>query len=189
MTHSLTIVFGAEATTRPPTKSGSGSAIALGLLGVLVLGGGAAAFALRGSGEPAPTPSAQAKLPSPSGTTPVAAEPPPAASSAALLPPPTPSIQASPSLVKLEVTSEPPGATVSKNGFQVCDATPCEVTASINETLELQGEKGSLKGKTKVLAQKDQKVTIRLAAPVAVPKGPRMCEVEMDGLKILRPCP
>jgi hypothetical protein len=76
-----------------------------------------------------------------------------------------------------------------KNGFQVCDATPCEVTASVNETLELSGEKGPLKGKAKVLAQKDQRVTIKLAAVVAKPTGPRMCEVEMDGLKILRPCP
>ena len=60
----------------------------------------------------------------------------------------------------------------------------------VNETLELGAEKGPLKGKAKVLAQKDQRVTIKLSAPVAAPpKGPRMCEVEMDGLKILRPCP
>jgi hypothetical protein len=76
-----------------------------------------------------------------------------------------------------------------KNGFQVCDATPCEVTASVNETLELAGEKGKLMGKAKVLAQKDQRVTIKLTAPVAAPPRARMCEVEIDGLKILRPCP
>jgi len=91
--------------------------------------------------------------------------------------------------VKLEVITDPPGATLMKNGFQVCDATPCEVTATVNETLELSGEKGPLKGKAKVLAQKDQKVTIKLAAPVAAPPKQRMCEVEIDGLKILRPCP
>jgi hypothetical protein len=34
------------------------------------------------------------------------------------------------------VTSEPEGATVLKNGFQVCDSTPCEVLAAPNETLE-----------------------------------------------------
>jgi hypothetical protein len=159
------------------------------LLGVLVVGGAGAAFWMRGSGDTPTAPSAQAISPVPPGNTPVAAEPPPAVPAA--VSPPVPSVPAAlPNSVKLEVITEPPGATVSKNGFQVCDATPCEVTASINETLELQGEKGPLKGKAKVLAQKDQKVTIKLAPPVAAaPKGPRMCEVEMDGLKILRPCP
>ena len=108
---------------------------------------------------------------------------PPATSVVVPTPPPA-------NAVKLEVVTDPPGATLMKNGFQVCDATPCEVTASVNETLELSGEKGPLKGKAKVLAQKDQRVTIKLAAAVvAKPTGPRMCEVEMDGLKILRPCP
>ncbi len=180
--------LGAETITRPPSKSGSGGVIAIALLGVLVVGGGAAAFFLRG-GETPSTPPAQVKAPEAPDTTRVAAEPPPPVATSAAVTPPAPSLQAPPSTVKLEVTSEPPGATVSKNGFQVCDATPCEVTASINETLELQGEKGLLKGKAKVLAQKDQKVTIKLAAPVVAPKTPRMCEVEMDGLKILRPCP
>ena len=91
--------------------------------------------------------------------------------------------------VKLEVVTDPPGATLMKNGFQVCDATPCEVTAGVNETLELTGEKGPLKGKAKVLAQKDQRVTIKLTAPVVAAPRARMCEVEIDGLKILRPCP
>ena len=45
----------------------------------------------------------------------------------------------------------PPGATVTKGGFQVCEATPCDVTASVNEGLELLAEKGPLKGKAKVL--------------------------------------
>jgi hypothetical protein len=43
-----------------------------------------------------------------------------------------------------------------------------------------------------VLAQRDQKVTIKLlAAPIAAPSKPataRLCEVEVDGLKILRAC-
>jgi hypothetical protein len=47
-----------------------------------------------------------------------------------------------------------------------------------------------LRGKAKVLAQRDQKVTIKLAG-AAAPKaqGPAMCEVIVDDLKILRPCP
>ena len=48
-------------------------------------------------------------------------------------------------------------------------------------------------GKAKVLAQRDQSVTIKLAgAAPAVKTAPkvRMCEVEaVDGLKVLRPCP
>ncbi len=179
--------LGGEAATRPPTKSGSGGgAVVLALLGVLVVGGGAAAFFMRGNDSTPIEPSAQAKPPSPPAATPVAPEPPPAV-------PPNPVVPAAApppaNAVKLEVVTDPPGATLMKNGFQVCDATPCEVTAGVNETLELAGEKGPLKGKAKVLAQKDQRVTIKLAAPVAAAPKTRMCEVEIDGLKILRPCP
>jgi hypothetical protein len=97
------------------------------------------------------------------------------------------------SAIRLDVSSDPTGATLSKNGFQVCDSTPCEVLATPNETLEFEATKGALKGSAKVLAQRDQKVTIKLgggAAPVkhADTGAPRMCEVDVDGLKILRPC-
>jgi serine/threonine-protein kinase len=184
--------LGAESATKPPTKSGGAGAIVFSLLAVLVLGGGAAAFFLHGGST---TPIAASASPKPLETgpvaPPVAAEAPPAVPSTA---PPATSVVAPvtpPPLagVKLEVVTDPPGATLLKNGFQVCDATPCEVTAAVNETLELAGEKGPLKGKAKVLAQKDQRVTIKLAAPVAAPPKARMCEVEIDGLKILRPCP
>jgi hypothetical protein len=96
------------------------------------------------------------------------------------------------SAIRLDVSSDPAGATLSKNGFQVCDSTPCEVLAAPNETLEFEAAKGALKGTAKVLAQRDQKVTIKLvgAAPAKRADGAaaRMCEVEVDGLKILRPC-
>ncbi|MES1187561.1 MAG: hypothetical protein ABUL60_27330, partial [Myxococcales bacterium] len=184
--------LGAESATRPPTKSGGTGAIVFSLLAVLVLGGGAAAFFLHGGST---TPIAASASPKPLETAPVAppvaAEAPPAVPSTA--PPATSAVApvTPPPIagVKLEVVTDPPGATLLKNGFQVCDATPCEVTAAVNETLELAGEKGPLKGKAKVLAQKDQRVTIKLAAPVAAPPKARMCEVEIDGLKILRPCP
>jgi eukaryotic-like serine/threonine-protein kinase len=179
--------LGAEAFTRPPVKSGGRSSLVLALLGILVVGGAGVAVVWGGSRATPSAPSAPGKAAAGLDAPPVAAEPPPAASVVAVAPKEVPA--ALPHSVKLEVVTDPPGATVAKNGFQVCDATPCEVTASINETLELQGEKGSLKGKAKVLAQKDQKVTIKLVPPAAAPKGPRMCEVEMDGLKILRPCP
>jgi eukaryotic-like serine/threonine-protein kinase len=183
--------LGGEAATRPPVKTGSGGAVVLALLGVLAVGGGAAALFLRGSPQAQIEPSAQAKPAPVEPPAPVAPEPPPAAPSTTALTPPVPSVAAptTPANVKLEVITDPPGATLMKNGFQVCDQTPCEVTATVNETLELSGEKGPLKGKAKVLAQKAQKVTIKLAAPVAAPPKQRMCEVEIDGLKILRPCP
>ena len=181
--------LGGEAATRPPTKSGNGAVVVLGLLVVLVAGGGAAAFFLRDRGTTPIAASVQAKAPEPPVAASVTPEPPPVvppvappATSVAVPPPPANS-------VKLEVVTDPPGATLMKNGFQVCDATPCEVTASVNETLELSGEKGRLLGKAKVLAQKDQRVTIKLTAPVVAAPRARMCEVEIDGLKILRPCP
>ena len=94
--------------------------------------------------------------------------------------------------IRLDVSTDPPGATLMKNGFQVCDSTPCEVLAAPAETLEFQASKGALKGTAKVLAQRDQKVTIKLVAantgPLPKPAGPRMCEVVVDDLKILRPC-
>jgi eukaryotic-like serine/threonine-protein kinase len=183
--------LGGEAATRPPTKSSGAGAIVFSLLAVLVLGGGAAAFFMFGGSTTPIAASAQPKPPEPPpAASPVAAEQPPVVPSAppatSLATPTPPPVAAG---VKLEVVTDPPGATLMKNGFQVCDATPCEVTAGVNETLELSGEKGPLKGKAKVLAQKDQRVTIKLAAPVAAPPKARMCEVEMDGLKILRPCP
>jgi hypothetical protein len=93
--------------------------------------------------------------------------------------------------IRLDVSSEPSGAILLKNGFQVCDSTPCEVLAGPAETLEFQAVKGPLKGSAKVLAQRDQKVTIKLTGAVAAPPKPtaqRLCEVEVDGLKILRAC-
>jgi len=175
--------LGAESATRPPMKSG-GSAVVAVLLGVLVVGGGAAAYLLRGGEGPAVVPSAQAKLPD----APLAPEPPPAASSVAVAAPPAPSAPpAAPAGVTLEVITDPPGAQVMKNGFQVCDATPCQVNAALNEGLELTAKKDALSGKAKVLAQKDQKVTIKLFAPVK--QAPRMCEVDgVDGLKVWRAC-
>jgi serine/threonine protein kinase len=91
--------------------------------------------------------------------------------------------------IRLSVVTEPPGATLTKDGFQVCDKTPCEVMAAPNETLELQATKDALGGKAKVLAQRDQSVSIKLVGAVkkAPPKA-RLCEVEVDGIKILRPC-
>ena len=90
--------------------------------------------------------------------------------------------------IRLEVVTEPPGALLLKNGFQVCDSTPCDVLAAPAETLEFQASKGAWKGSAKVLAQRDQKVLIRMSTPSVKPASKRLCEVEVDGLKILRDC-
>lgn len=104
-----------------------------------------------------------------------------------------------PEKVQLRISSQPTGAVVKKDGFQVCEATPCELRVEQGEALSLTAELGKAKGEAKVLAQSDQGVSIKLIAP-ATPRprprpatptpnpAPAMCEVMVDGLKILRPC-
>ncbi len=190
--------LGAEATTRPPGSRSAG-AIAVAAIAVALIGAGAAFVVMKRNAGTTPTAELSAN---------VETKPPAAASVAAT---PAPSVEVAPSAepaksaevtalvapassIRLAVSSDPSGATLSKNGFQVCDSTPCEVLAAPNETLEFEAAKGALKGSAKVLAQRDQKVTIKLAGAAQAPKhsdnsgAPRMCEVEVDGLKILRPC-
>lgn len=113
------------------------------------------------------------------------------------VPPPAPE----PEVVVLRISSEPSGAVVKKDGFQVCEATPCELKVEQGEAVSLSAELGKAKGEAKVLAQADQGVMIKLVAPAAPRPRPRprpappapqaapaMCEVMVDGLKILRPC-
>jgi serine/threonine-protein kinase len=173
-------------------NSGVGVALAVGAVLLVFAGGAGAFFALRGKGavaEAPPPPSAAQAVTAPRQAPPpdpTSVAPPPV--TASVTPPASATVTVA-SLVRLDVVTEPPGATLFKNGFQVCDATPCEVTADPNETLSLEARKGAQKGTAKVLAQRDQKVAIRLAGGAPRPaSGPRMCEVEVDGLKILRPC-
>jgi serine/threonine-protein kinase len=190
-------LIGAEAVTRPPSAKSNGGAIALAAIAILAVGGGGAWFmAKRNASITSPAAetsvatgsvAAATKAPDPPHSAAPTAAPsgePNGAENAATV---TPT-----SAVRLEVSSEPLGATLLKNGFQVCDVTPCEVLATPNETLELHAVKGTLKGTAKVLAQRDQKVTIKLSAPSVVAPAmhdaQRMCEVEVDGLKILRAC-
>jgi len=184
-------LIGAEANTRPHAQRSRAGLIAA-LVAVVALGGGGAWFMKHRSAATNPTPetgSALAAIP----LAPPAPVAPPA--SAAPVTSAAPSVEATvtPSVgIRLDVSTEPSGAILLKNGFQVCDQTPCEVLATPAETLEFQAQKGALKGTAKVLAQRDQKVTIKLQGPAvsAAPKatGQRLCEVEVDGLKILRAC-
>ena len=187
-------LIGAEANTRPPATRGKGGLVAA-LLAVVALGGGGAWFMMkRGAPNTSPTAETSAAQAAP----PVPLAPAPSVTASA-----GPVVSAAPvesaeatvaptSGIRLDVSSEPTGAVLLKNGFQVCDSTPCEVLAAPAETLEFQAVKGALKGSAKVLAQRDQKVTIKLSgannAGPPKPAGKRMCEVEVDGLKILRAC-
>jgi hypothetical protein len=179
----------ATAATVTPRSSRSGLLVAV--IGLSLVGGGAAIYGLK---QGAPTPATAVTAEAPPAAPPASLAVAPPAAPPATEPAPPASASVAPSKgIKLSVVTEPPGATLSKDGFQVCDKTPCEVMAAPNETLELEGVLGALKGKAKVLAQRDQSVTIKLAgAAPAVKTAPkvRMCEVEaVDGLKVLRPCP
>jgi serine/threonine-protein kinase len=180
---------GAEAGTVAP--SSSRSFVVLGVVALALAAGGGFFFLTQGKGEPAAAVAPEA--PAPASPPSVAAPPPVVPVAAAPLPAPSASVTAA-SVVRLAVSTEPAGATLFKDGFQVCDSTPCEVTAAPNETLELEAVKGPAKGKAKVLAQRDQNVSIKLASAAAnpkpsdKPKAERLCEVEVDGIKILRPC-
>lgn len=98
--------------------------------------------------------------------------------------------------VTLTASTEPPGALLFKDGFQVCDSTPCTLTVNAREAMELEGRKGTFKGVLKVLAQRDQSVNIVLIPAPSMVRRPakssstksKLCEVVVDGLKILRPC-
>jgi len=108
---------------------------------------------------------------------------------------PTPSV-ALPVRVTMSITTDPPEAALFKNGFQVCDSTPCTLEAQQDEGMELQGRKGTYKGTLRVLAQRDQTINIVLvAAPPSINRSAKaaapkvkLCEVVVEGLKILRPC-
>ena len=145
----------------------------LGLAALVAIGGVAATLALgvttrspltasplTPSGTATPTPSTVAPprpAPTPSTTPPVRTAPPPSAST---------TVQPV-SGVRLEVHTEPAGAEVFLDGAQVCDSSPCEVRADRDEAVTLSARKGTLTGAKKVLAQREQKVVIRLEAPHA----------------------
>lgn len=95
--------------------------------------------------------------------------------------------------MKVAIETTPPGAKVSKDGFQVCDSTPCEIEVNRGEAVELEAKLGSRKGSSKVLAQQDQTVTIALRGKTGggttTGGGEKLCEVPgPGGLKVFRKC-
>lgn len=164
----------------------------LGALVLLVVGAGAwvkisrGRTAVRAAGDPSPQPSVQPAH-APAATAEVSAST-TSSSTSPLAPVPT--------RVAMSITTEPLGALLFKNGFQVCESTPCTLEAQQDEGMELEGRKGTLRGLLRVMAQRDQTVNIvLLAAPQGysrpakreAPKA-KLCEVVVEGLKILRPC-
>ena len=176
-------LIGAEASARSHAPRNKAPALAA-LFALITVAGVGAWFLAHRAGATRPTPE-------------VAAAPPAPLSAPSAVPIAQPVLSADPTPaptagIHLDVATEPSGAILLKNGFQVCDQTPCEVLVAPSETVEFQASKGALKGGAKVLAQRDQKVSIKLVgAPVSAapkPAAQRLCEVEVDGLKILRAC-
>jgi serine/threonine-protein kinase len=147
----------AEERSAPATPSRRGALWIVPLLAVL---GAAGFFAFRFTRNGAATPASSAELAPP----PTPAPPPSLAPTPSVVVAPLPSEKPPPG-VKLEVKTVPEGAVLFKNGFQVCDTTPCEIDLTPNESVTLEAKKGALKGSAKVLAQHDQNVEIKLSAP------------------------
>jgi len=179
-----------------PSRAPRGRWIAASLATLVVLGGATLVWQRTSRGTQVRATSVEAVVRSSAvaiaASASAATEPPDAAPPAALGNAARPEDQ-----VTLSVSTEPPGALLFKGGFQVCDTTPCTLTVNPGEAMELEGRKGTFKGMLKVLAQRDQSVNIVLIPAPAVVRRPaktsapksRLCEVVVDGLKILRECP
>ncbi len=108
---------------------------------------------------------------------------------------PSPSVVPSAAIVPattahITIVTDPPGAVVTKEGFQICDTTPCEIDVQRDDRLTLEAKKDKLKGSAKVLANNDQTVNIKLTAPTNG-KAAQPCyqEVIEGELKVMKPVP
>lgn len=163
-------------------------------------------FVLRPARRPTATVTADSAGGDPRGASPsvspVEAAPsgPSAAASTEPAPPLTPGAapaSASPETAKvvLHVRTIPAGAVIEKDGFQVCDASPCDVAVDRGAAVTLSAKLGKASGTRKVLAEAEQVVIIGMVSFSPAPKASasgsssqQLCEVNVDGLKILRPC-
>jgi hypothetical protein len=104
----------------------------------------------------------------------------------------TPSAVVAPAAtVRLSIVTEPPGAVVTKDGFQICDETPCDIDVQKDARLTLEAKKGALRGSAKVQAKGDQAVNIKLVAPSGGKPAAQICykEVIEGDLKVMKPTP
>jgi tRNA A-37 threonylcarbamoyl transferase component Bud32 len=186
-----------QSSTFVPTRSASMGLVmaSLGLVALLGVGGyvafvrgsspGAGPLSAEGHQAPQLTAALPPLPPAPSAPLPAVASGASGATETTVLP-----VTGAPSnAVRLHIVTDPPGAIISKQDFQVCEATPCDLTVTRNDRLELTARKGAMRGEVKLLPQSDQTLTIALATPAAKPKpAERLCEMDVGGLKILRPC-
>ena len=88
--------------------------------------------------------------------------------------------------IRLQVESTPTGAVVFMNGAQVCDSAPCEVLVKPDQVVELRAELNGQKAERKVLAQRDQSVSLELKKKTVGSAPKKMCtaEVMRDGIKV-----
>ena len=175
----------------PVNRSRGGRGVLTVLLAFLLIGAGAGAWAtiVRSRFPPpvliTPPPAPQV----------VAAVSTSAMPSASVAPAEAAPVASVPTRVTLSITTQPPGALLLKDGFQVCDSTPCTLDAQQDEAMQLEARKGNARGISRVLAQRDQSISIVLAAVPTLSNRPakssktKLCEITLDGLKILRPCP
>lgn len=181
---------------RVPTNSSlSLGTIAAGVLVVLLGVGGFVVYQLRASrladaksqGEPPERPA-----PPPAVSVPERVDAVPSASSVAEVSEP-PKEPPAPEKVVLRVETVPTGALVRLDGAQVCDRSPCDVSVEKNAEVRFTAQSGRKTGSLRVVAASEQRVVLTLSAPASAspPKTSsegRLCEVTVDGLKILRPC-
>jgi serine/threonine-protein kinase len=69
--------------------------------------------------------------------------------------------------IKVQIETDPPGASVKNDGFAVCAASPCELSVKPGDKLLLTAEKGDLKGELKVQALRDDTFRIPLSKKAA----------------------
>ncbi len=178
-------LIGAEANARPHAPRARGALLAA-LVALVAFGGVGAWFVTHRGGSTTPTPETPSALAAIPLAPPASAVP--LASSA-----PAPSVEATvtPSIgIRLDVSSQPSGAILLKNGFQVCDATPCEGTGHARRNARVSSAQRLAQGDRQGTRSARPKGHHPPAAAGAAPKpaAQRLCEVEVDGLKILRAC-
>ncbi|HVH43890.1 MAG TPA: serine/threonine-protein kinase [Labilithrix sp.] len=144
--------------------------IALGVLVAAVLGGGLGMLAFHWT-APEATP---APAPPQAAAAPVAAAP--AASPDA---PPEPKRAAEPTPAKLDVTSDPTGASVQEDGKELCAATPCELVFKDDGPHRLHVAHPGYRSETRSVKPRETAVHVKLVhtgspvRPAAPPPSPK----------------
>lgn len=141
--------------------------IPFGVLVAAVLGGGLGMLAFHWTApeptvtSPAGTASSAASVSAVSAATVIAAE----STSPAPAPEPTPAAVARPGPATLELTTEPPGASVREDGKEICSATPCDLTlkGDPSKAHKLVILRAGYKTETRTVRASDSPVHVKLS--------------------------